>query len=507
MSGENRLIGTITLLAFFVRLMPLIASGSLGGFRGYDDGVHYAAGVNLLVGSLPYRDYVLVHPPGIALLMLPFAVLGHLVSDTAGVGAARILFAGFGALNTMLIGILLKKWGAAAVISGAGLYSVWAVATIAERSIMLSPLLNTCVLAALLALRSSQEHRRRAVMVAAAFLGLALCFKLWALLPVLVIGLMVVTRFGFTLLLRFATVVASVCILIMGPFFAMAPTRMFMDVIMAQVARSDGEAKGIMSRLYDFAVLDPVQGTVLATAALGLLCVVTAAISGLARSRNPRNWTDEFWWALLAAVIVAALLMSASFFDHYPNFAAPSLALCLGVTVGSGVAALSGLQRPLEIKSWRTRATGRLVAVAVSMLLLIPVAERGLVVEPKPPQGANEASLAAAVTSYDCVFSTYAYMGIMSDSISRSMQHGCGAIVDVFGTQMVEDLRSNWHGTSLPVIQSVQTLQLSQLNRAQAAMVGIPHAYYGLTDGAIDLLYAHFRLTATSGNFEIWVRR
>ncbi|WP_186760182.1 hypothetical protein [Arthrobacter alpinus] len=499
------LIAVIAAVAFLTRLLPLLLTGTLGGFRGYDDGVHYAAGVHLIAGSLPYRDYVLVHPPGIALLMAPFALLGHLISDTAGMGAARVLFVLIGTLNTVLIGVLLKKWGYLAVIVGAGLYALWSVATIAERSVMLSPILNVCVLAALLALRSGRRPPRRAVTLAAVFLGLALCFKLWAVLPILVIGVLVAVRFGRWLLLRFALVGAAVCTAVMGLFFVLAPGAMFTDVVMAQLVRTDGAGKALMYRLREFAGVDAPEVLILAVAAMGVLCIVATAYTGLAGRRRLRAWGDEVWWALLAVVISAVLLTSDSFFDHYPNFVAPYLALCLGVAAGAGAGVLSRKMQGQLSRPWRNLTVP--LAAVVSVVLLALTGVRGFVLEPAPLPNVNSALLVAAARPYDCIFFTYAYMGVVSDSLSRSMQHGCGSVVDVGGTRMVDGLQSGGPGTPLTRGMSAQELQVSQLKVAQAAVVRSPFLYYGMSAGAIEELRSDFVLTASSGTFQVWARR
>lgn len=501
------LIGALGVVAFLTRLLPLLETGTLGGFRGYDDGVHYAAGVHLLAGSLPYRDYVLVHPPGIAVLMLPFALIGALASDPAGVAAARVFFVLIGTLNTLMLGILLRRWGYSAVIAGAGIYAVGPIATIAERSIMLSPVLGACVLAALLALRDCRQAPRWAVTVAAIFLGLALCFKLWAILPILVVAVMVAVRCGPPLLLRFLVAGAATCLFVIGPFFILAPGAMFTDVLLAQVARTDGTAKGLVHRLGDFAGIHGAPWALFLLGVLAVLCIVATAAAGLSRGRKPREWGEEFWWAMVASVVVCALLASASFFDHYPNFAAPYLALCLGVSVGACAAALSRRRASRGRRSgWKVRVPGAVIAALV-LALLVPVGVRGFVLEPQPLPGVVQADLVAAVAPYDCVFSTYAYMGIMSDSLSRSMHHGCGSIVDVFGTRMVEELSTNGARPAMGTGMSAQELQESQLNNAQAAVVGAPHADYGLSAKALETLRTKFVLAVGSGNYQVWIRR
>lgn len=66
---------------------------------GYDDGGHYGAADALLSGRLPYRDFLLRHPPGIALALSPFAAIGRLTSDPTGMALARLACMAVGALN------------------------------------------------------------------------------------------------------------------------------------------------------------------------------------------------------------------------------------------------------------------------------------------------------------------------------------------------------------------------------------------------------------------------
>lgn len=504
--GLNYVLGAIALAAFLIRLLPLLESGMLGGFRGYDDAVHYASGVHLIAGSLPYRDYVLVHPPGITLLMAPFAAVGLAFSDAAGVAAARILFVFIGAANTVLIGLLLKRWGYLAIIAGAGLYAVWPVATIAERSIMLSPVLNLCVLAALFVLRERDNLvPKMAVTLAAIYLGTALCFKLWAVLPILVVGTMVAVRFGPRLLLRFTLVGTGVCTVLLGPFFLLAPREMFGNIVAAQLVRTDGFSKGLMQRIVDFVGVAAPQRVLIVAAFLGILCVLAAGLAAIVGRRQPRNWGDAFWWATLALVIGGTLLASASFFDHYPNFAAPFLALSLGAAVSTGAAGVKRVIQRGECSPWKSRAPGLLAGITGGFMIvgLVQAGIAGAVLQPQALPREIAPAISAAVAPQDCVFTTYSYMGLVGDSLSRSMRHDCGSIVDVFGSRMVEAIPG--HGGTGDL--SVQELQLNQLRAAQSAVVQSPLADYGLAPQAVEELAENFKLAETAGNFEVWIRR
>ena len=67
----------IALLAFVARLLPTLHGGGLGGLDDYDDGVYFAGSQALIAGRLPYRDFLLLHPPGILLVLSPLAASAH----------------------------------------------------------------------------------------------------------------------------------------------------------------------------------------------------------------------------------------------------------------------------------------------------------------------------------------------------------------------------------------------------------------------------------------------
>ena len=76
--------------AFLFRLVPVLRGGGLFGFGNYDDGVYYASATGLIHGLLPYRDFVLLHPPAMTALLAPFAAVAQLTSDSYGFAAARV---------------------------------------------------------------------------------------------------------------------------------------------------------------------------------------------------------------------------------------------------------------------------------------------------------------------------------------------------------------------------------------------------------------------------------
>ena len=53
-------------------------------------------------GVLPYRDFLLVHPPGEPIVLLPFALLGGWIGDDAAFTVARLAAMAAGAVSCVL---------------------------------------------------------------------------------------------------------------------------------------------------------------------------------------------------------------------------------------------------------------------------------------------------------------------------------------------------------------------------------------------------------------------
>ena len=227
-----------------------------------------------------------------------------------------------------------------------------------------------------------------------------------------------------------------------------------------------------------------------------------AALAGLLGRRRPRDWGDESWWAILAVVVVVALLKSPSFFDHYPNFAAPPLTLCVGVAVGAATSlAAKAIPGPLSRRTADAAATG------IAAALLIPLGFHGIILTPEPVPNLNAPRVAASVERFDCVFTPYAYLGIVSDSLSRSMDHGCGSIVDLFGARVVEGSSDTSAVGVIPARTATERQQLEQLAVAQAVVVKAIDQYAGLPPAVVAEIRNNFLLTTISGNVQVWVRR
>src|SRR5215467_12524918 len=89
----SAVITTATLLAVGLRLYDLSRPDFLLGINEYDEGTDFGSAVRLVHGALPYRDFIMVHPPGITLLMFPVALATRVMGTDTGMAVARVITA------------------------------------------------------------------------------------------------------------------------------------------------------------------------------------------------------------------------------------------------------------------------------------------------------------------------------------------------------------------------------------------------------------------------------
>ena len=138
--------------AFLIRLVPVLTGGGLAFYGRYDDSVYYTAADALTFGRLPYKDFTLLHPPLLMLVLTPFALIGRMTTDATGLALARLVFMGIGATNTVLVAVIARRWGRYAAVVAGLMYAGWLPAVYGEQSTMLEPLGTTALCVALLLL-------------------------------------------------------------------------------------------------------------------------------------------------------------------------------------------------------------------------------------------------------------------------------------------------------------------------------------------------------------------
>jgi alpha-1,2-mannosyltransferase len=401
-------------IAFLFRLVPVLRGGGLFGLGNYDDGVYYAASTALSHGLLPYKDFLLLHPPGVPLLLTPFALVAQLTSDSYGFAAARVAWMLLGALNTVLIWRILRPIGLAAALFGGLAYAVFYPAVYADKSTLLECPATTALLLAIVLLEplahTGASSRGRAL-AAGALLGLTVTIKIWGVVTVLIV-------LGWLLLLRRFRVALRVMIgatatagLICLPFFAAAPTTMWHQLVRDQVIRHANKGATILKRVDDIAglrIVGRAHLTLTVVAVAALVCCVALA------------WTcrEARLCVLLLLGQGAFLLVTPTWFPHYAGFTAAPLAL----TIGAGIGRLIALIRagPLRIA----------ISVAAAGALLVYASGWSDITfgRPFPSQ-----FRALAQGARGCVTTDDATALVETNTLSRNLDRRCRFIADLGG--------------------------------------------------------------------------
>lgn len=416
----------IVVLAFLVRLVPVLVRGSLYGSFSYDDGVYFGAALALVHGIVPYRDFLLLHPPGIVYLLAPFAWLGGLVGDDSGFAVARIAFMALGAANTLLVILVASSWGRRTAMAAGILYAVWPSAVMIERSSWLIAPQNTLLLLVLLALlyrRQAAAPGVRRAAVAGILAGLAFAVQIWAVAPMAVVlaWLIVVSwRAGAGWVrpaLAFVVAGGAAAGLLWLPFLALSGWPMVRYIVVDQLGRTP--EKGSM--LVRLALLEGLPAiSVRGGLAIKLLLIVAGvAAVGLVGWSARRGRVP--WLPLGVLLVQVVILTIVPPFPHYAGWPVPALALVLGSCAAGllGEGAISG----------RRAARGAEVVfgvAAVGLCLVSLVRSSGVPLD--------RAGILGLVGDARCVTTDSPVTLIETGLFERNLTNGCALKVDATGT-------------------------------------------------------------------------
>jgi alpha-1,2-mannosyltransferase len=443
-----------TAVALALRLYQLAWAGHFSGVTSYDDGVYVGAAVRLIDGVPPYRDFVLVQPPGVVLLMTPVAALGKLTGTAWAMALGRLLTACAGAASVALTGLLVRHRGLLAVVISCGIMAVYPDAILAAQTVLQEPWLVLACLAGLLAVFDGDRltaSGKRLAWGGVAF-GFAGAIKLWAVFPIVVIALMCLPRIGRALA-YLGGVLAGFLVPVL-PFFAIAPSSFFRGVVLAQLVRVDDVRVPLMTRLGDLSGIVASQSTVvnvpavLATVVAALIVLLVAgSYAGLwLLTPRPLRRTAllpplEGFVLVTAVIIVAAFLWPVDFYYHYAAFFAPFLALAVALPVARlARAARSVLKRrwPGLRFDW---AVGGVIGVAFLAMFITAV-----VTETAAPTSSNPAAAADRVIPPGaCVLTDQVSFTILANRFTSGVP-GCPQLVDGFGTDL--DLSKGHNGAT-----------------------------------------------------------
>jgi alpha-1,2-mannosyltransferase len=475
-------IGACTAIGLLLRLYQLSRPGYLLGVTQYDDGVLFGNVIRLVNGVIPYRDFVMVQPPGSMLMMAPVALLAKVTGTSWGLALARIFTVGADSACIVLLGLLVRHRGTFAVAIACGMYAVYPGALVASSTFLLEPWLNLfCLAAALLIFDKDRFATGWRLALGGFVFGFAVTIKLWAAVPLVVAALLLTTkprRLGLLASGALAGLAVSTL-----PFLVLAPGQLVSQVITSQFLRST-LPHPLLPRLTDMAGLALFPGLPRAAALVLLLAGVVYLLAGhlminVAR-RRPLAMLDRYALAGLAAVIVMFLLPT-EYYSHYAAFAGPFAALAFAL--------------PADLRRESGRAIG-LVALSASGVVaaaLIAVAGVRQVASASPPTVPADQVAAAQrlIPAGACVITNDPALTIAANRFVPA-HPDCPAVVDTYGTLL--SMTSGRPGTAtLATMRAAETTWQEWFQ--QANYVWLDTADHGLpwANSLYEYLGEYFR--------------
>ncbi|MGN6744501.1 MAG: hypothetical protein ACTHJL_14580, partial [Amnibacterium sp.] len=392
-----------------IRLGILTRGGGLLGSDAYDDGVYYAAADALVHGRIPYRDFLLLQPPGVVLALSPFAALGAVLGDPVGVATARLAFIALGGVNCALVALILRRYGATAALVGGGFAAVFFPLAYSEHSTLLEPVATFAALVALLLLPAARAGSPRAALGMGVAVGCAMDVRIWFVVPAAI--LVVAARRRWWALLGAGAALAAAYV----PFLIADPASTVRQVLIDQLGRPRVHVTVLqrIDAITGAPTLPAVPGALVSpTDLLGLVLLAALGVAAWTAWRR-----GERMWVVLLVAGVAVLEASPSWFLRYAALTAPVIALIVGLAVAT---LLGRVRRAL-------RPAGALAALVIVGAL----SWQGDTATVAVPEPLDLAPAVAAIPG--CVLAddpaTLAALGVLS----RDLESGCRVRVDPTG--------------------------------------------------------------------------
>jgi alpha-1,2-mannosyltransferase len=503
-------IAVCAVVAFVLRAYQVTRPGYLLGVTEYDDGVMFGDALQFVSGAIPYRDFAVVQPPGSMLVVAPVALLAKVTGTAWGLAVARILTVCVDTVNVILLGVLVRHRGALTAGIACGLYAVYPDALTAAHTFMLEPWINLCCLAGAVLVfdgdRLAATAGRRLAW-GGALLGFGVTVKIWALLPLALIGLLLAVTVRRP---RPVATLAGGAALGIGlpvlPFLVLAPGALARDVVVSQLVRNaSGSTISLTSRLADMAGLQLLSPRFSQTLVLVIIGIVVAALCAgayLGRARRPAA-LDAY--ALLGAVTVTAMLLwPRLYYSHYGAFDGPFLALAIALPAGRLAA------RPAAGPAGR-RAPGNAgaaaalqgVAAALAAILLVAMGISQLRTESREQGVRVSAEADRLIPAGACVVTDDSAYAVAADRFSSGAP-GCPPMVDAFGT-LFAMTGGHQRDATAAMVRPVDAVWQTTLARADYVW------FTGDTVGQIPwnsqlygYLTGHFRLIGFAGQPTHW---
>jgi alpha-1,2-mannosyltransferase len=493
----------LAVLAFLFRLLPVLASGGLHGIIDYDDGVYMGTALSLVRGRIVYRDFFMLHPPGIVYVLFPFASLSWLFSDATAFASARVGFMLLGALNTFLVGLIASRYGRTAALASAVLYAVWIIAVKVERSTWLIAPQNTLLLLALLALAPSMAGGngapiswKRAALVGA-LIGFCGAIQIWGIVTAGVIFAWLFVRTArqpggwLRPIVAYSVAGLSTVAIMFLPFLAAAGEKMIRIVLFDQIGRGESGVS-ITARIR---ILEGLPHALVSRLGLGVVPILVFVLVMVAVVFVAWRRPGVRLWAALFIAQSAFLLITPSFFGHYSGWIAPAAALSVGLVAATAIEWSAPQPR-------RASAIKAAYAAGLAGFLVATLLPR-LVGFATPSKHIDAKAVADVIRDAHCPTGDSPSVLLLTGALRTILDNGCPLLVSPTGVSYDTDRDLRGKARTRPNQPEYQAVLQAYFGGSDAAMFSRSPENLGLSDATWALIRAHLPVEVRSGQVMI----
>jgi hypothetical protein len=334
-------------LSIFVIVHEMTLHDVLGGVTFPWAGTNLASSVALSNGQLPYNTFLtsfpLTQPPGMTILLLPFAFASHGGDAAGAMAAARIFTALVAIFNVLMVGVTARKHGVASSFIAGTLFALFPLAFYATASYTLEVyLVFFCLMSFNSAFSQGFMQKGGRLVTAGALMGFAITIKPWAIVPAAAL-LICAAVYWREALGRVAAGMAGGVIVPCIFFFVASPSAFLHDVVAAEI--STGGASGANaggSRLAQLLGITPPLGFSSAGSLPGVVLLIITVLVLVAALAKASGSTPQDWVIFGTAIGLMGLGFLPGVLPlQYGYFLAAFGAILLGNTVGKIISIVS----------------------------------------------------------------------------------------------------------------------------------------------------------------------
>jgi hypothetical protein len=406
---------SMALLAVALQVLRLTRPNALLSGGSYDTPLYLGSAIRLVHGALPYRDFTLLQPPGLVLVMSPFALLSTLVGSRGALIALSLCTPLLAGANVALVGKLASRRGWRSSLVACGLVAVYPAMYEALLDGLLEPLMGFfCLLGAVLVFHRDDFAERRRLVAGGVAFGFATSILIAGALPTLVVAVLCARRLR-SRLLPFAAGAAAGFLVPAIPFLALGPGSLVHDIVVTQLQRVPGAGRTLLSTRLQEMTFTIHGGSLIEALAAVLVAAVVVVVVGLLWA--PSRLVPLEWFAIGATLVLgAAQFAIATYYTHFPAMVVPYPAILLGIAVAR--IARRGWQRLIP-------------AVAV---LALAAAVVGLAAKFESMSTVDYGPIAdSVIPANGCSLAQKTQVLVQSDRFESTVP-GCTALVDPYST-------------------------------------------------------------------------